>query len=449
MKIFCKLSALILTAIFLIACDSAINEGTNNQANLNRAEEKGGSEPSIEVEPTRTAEGDYKIITAETFKIRVRANQAQRVELFYQPVTAYDRYIKLRELASPTDADKGTFETELRTPQDFHGEIWARAIYSQGEVKETGRLQLVAQSRIENDSNGQKPAGNGAISSQIDDNESARADRKTSGKIERAALQPGNGNVRITVNVPSFMLTLWQDDKEIKTAYVGVGRKSHPIPSGTRSADQIILNPDWIPPDSEWVRLAGIEPYERIPASSSDNPIGKIKIPLGNAYLLHEAQGESDMGNLVSHGCVRILRDDIYELTHLIARARGLSISESEINASRKDNKRRIIELGEDLSVDINYDTIVVEGGILHIYPDVYEQKTNTVEELRAELEGYRIDVSKLDDGVLRKMLDQIDSKTKFVVSLDDIRAGNALERGKVEPLTPYQAKNSQKKNQS
>jgi hypothetical protein len=79
----------------------------------------------------------------------------------------------------------------------------------------------------------------------------------------------------------------------------------------------------------------------------------------------------------------------------------------------------------------------------LRIYPDVYEQKTNTVEELRAELESYKIDVSKLDDAVLKKMLESVNADRKFVVPLADIRAGRALEKGKTEPLTPYQVKKS------
>ena len=90
------------------------------------------------------------------------------------------------------------------------------------------------------------------------------------------------------------------------------------------------------------------------------------------------------MGNLVSHGCVRILRADLFDLTKMITAARSLSISTKEIDKARKDSKRRVIDFGEKITVDINYDTMVVEGGILTIYPDVYEQKTNTVEELRA-----------------------------------------------------------------
>ena len=269
----------------------------------------------------------------------------------------------------------------------------------------------------------------------------------TNGRIERAALKAGDGNVRITVNVPAFTMTLWQGDKEIKSYYVGVGRKNYPIPVGMRSADKIILNPNWIPPDSEWVRSSdSVEPYQKITADDPLNPLGKIKIPLGQAYLLHEAQSPSDIGNLVSHGCVRVLNDDLFEITEMISRARNLSITKNEIAAARNNTERRVIDLNGDVPVDINYDSMVVEKGIFSLYPDVYERKTNTPENLRAKLESYGVDAAKLDDAMLREILGKVDGDHKFTVALADIKAGNAVKNGKIKPLTPQQAKKSEKK---
>lgn len=37
--------------------------------------------------------------------------------------------------------------------------------------------------------------------------------------------------------------------------------------------------------------------------------MGKIKIPLGDAYLIHEAAKPTDIGSLASHGCVRMLTE--------------------------------------------------------------------------------------------------------------------------------------------
>ena len=159
-------------------------------------------------------------------------------------------------------------------------------------------------------------------------NESARSDKFTGGLIERTTLEPGQPDIEITVNVPAFMLTLWQNGKEVKTYPVGVGRKDYPISISEREATEVIWNPNWIPPDSDWVAgRRDVKPGEVIKASDPRNPLGKLKIPLGYGYLIHQAAKPTDLGNLVSHGCIRMLRSDLYDLAEKIVAARMLAVS--------------------------------------------------------------------------------------------------------------------------
>ena len=243
--------------------------------------------------------------------------------------------------------------------------------------------------------------------------ESEREDRLTGGRIERAEFEAGQPDIKLTLNVPSFRLTLWQNGKEVKSYFVGVGMKQYPIYIGEREAREIIWNPPWIPPSSDWVSThKGVRPGEVIKASDPRNPLGKLKIPLGDGYLIHQATGPGNLGNLVSHGCVRMLRSDLYDLAEKIVAA-----------------------LEEPLEFDINYDTLVVEGGTLYIYPDVYDRGTNTVARLRGELRSYGVADSALDDDTLQKMLAEVTRRTKFVVDLRSIGEGRALADGHTEPL--------------
>ncbi len=448
--------------LFIGACQPPSNStqtginGANNMVNTNNAADI-AKQPIIEAAPVSKGDDNYQIVTSDDFKLTVRAVDASEVELFYQPVTTDDRALKLKTLTVPTGDSKDNFVADLKIPEDFNGKVWARVKYGSGDTKETEHLLLAKQVEIEIEPSGTQTNSNqianqtnsnaNAQNQTADTDESARSDKLTNGRIKRGALKAGDGNVRVTVNVPAFTMTLWQSDKEIKSYYIGVGKKDFPIPVGMRSADKIILNPNWIPPDSEWVRKSpDVEPYQKISADDPLNPLGKIKIPLGQAYLLHEAQSPSDIGNLVSHGCVRVLRDDLFEMTQMISKARNLSISNEEIAAARKNSERRVINLDGDIPVDINYDSIIVENGVLTIYPDVYERKTNTVENFRAELESYGVDVSKIDEKTLKEMLDKVNGDQKFVVALAAFKAGKALEKGKIEPLTPQQAKGNGKK---
>jgi murein L,D-transpeptidase YcbB/YkuD len=273
-------------------------------------------------------------------------------------------------------------------------------------------------------------------------NESERSDKLTGGIIETAEFAPDSPDIRLTLNLPSFRLTLWQSGKEVKSYYIGVGMKEHPLYIGDREATQIIWNPDWIPPTSDWVRqMTGVIPGEVIKASDPRNPLGKMKIPLGDSYLIHQAAKMTDVGNLVSHGCVRMPLPDLYDLADKIIAARSAKVSPKRIATAKRSKRTLVVQLDTPLPVDINYDTIVVEAGVLHIYPDVYSRRTNVIRNLRAELESAGVDVSTLDDKLLKRILAKATRRTQFVVETSSIVNGRALEDGKVIPLIPRKQK--------
>ena len=266
--------------------------------------------------------------------------------------------------------------------------------------------------------------------------ESERSDKLTGGRIEKAEFEAGQPDIKLTLNVPSFRLTLWQNGREVRSWNIGVGMKDYPIYIGEREAHEIIWNPPWIPPSSDWVRgHKGVRAGEVIKASDPRNPLGKVKIPLGDGYLIHQAKGPGDLGNLVSHGCVRMMRADLYELAEKIVAARSLPVTRRQIAAAKASKKTLVAALEEPLEFDINYDTLVVEGGVLYIYPDVYDRRTSTVARLRDELSTSGVDASSLDDAELEKMLSSVTRRTKFVVPVASIQQGRALADGHTEPL--------------
>jgi hypothetical protein len=275
-----------------------------------------------------------------------------------------------------------------------------------------------------------------------DRNESERSDKLTGGHVEVAEFAPNEPNIRLTLNIPSFRLTLWQNDKEVKSYFIGVGMKEHPLYIGDREARELIWNPAWIPPDSDWVsEMKGVTPGEVIKASDPRNPLGKMKIPLGGHYLIHQARGMGDVGNLVSHGCVRMPRPELYDLADKIIAARDAPVSPKRIAAAKRSLKTLVVRLEEPVPVDINYDTLVVEDGVLHIYPDVYDRGTNRPAQLRAELEAANVDVSNLQEATIRKMLRKVNRRSQFVVETRSITEGRALEDGRVVPLIPRREK--------
>jgi len=262
--------------------------------------------------------------------------------------------------------------------------------------------------------------------------DSARSDKRTGGHVQKAVLVPGDPNIRVSINLPSFQMTLWQNGKEIRTYPVGIGMAEFPVPASLRRAGSIEWNPVWIPPSSDWIEKSStVKPGEVVLPTDPRNPLGKVKIPLGYGYLIHQAKGPGDMGSLVSHGCIRVMQADIYDLAERIVAARSLDVTPVQIASAKRSKRTLLAPLDPAVTVEITYDTIVVENGQLNIYPDVYKHNRNTVENVRRELETSGVDDSKLTDTQIRKMMAAAVGKRKFGVSVAAIERGSALMSGR------------------
>jgi len=422
MKIILPLIAVLVFGAFLGMCERSHT----------RSDPVATQDPKLEISPLQRERGQWKVAASQTLTLTVSAPGAQTVRILDQP-EGTDEQIELKALTTPSHPATGTFSAELRLPSDFAGVVWAEASYADGTMKGTEPIALAVETATEN--NGKPLAGIGSTGGSVGTDESARSDKFTGGRVEQTQLKMGDPNIRVTVNVPAFQLTLWQNGKEVKTYDIGIGRKNFPVPVGEREARAVIFNPMWIPPDSAWVRRTeGVEPFERIEPDDPRNPLGKIKIPLGGGYLIHAAAKPSDIGRLVSHGCVRMRTEDLFDLAEKIIAAYGWPVSAQQIANAKEGGDRLAVKLDSPLLVDINYDPQVVEGGLLHLYPDVYGRGAFSVESLRAELQGSGVETAKLAEPTLQHLLERVSPGKELVIRVRDIEAGR-FSAGQVQPL--------------
>jgi lipoprotein-anchoring transpeptidase ErfK/SrfK len=365
-------------------------------------------------------------------KLTVTAPGAVRVRFFYKPFEVVGRRIDLG--AIETRDESGEVDAQWNAGPDLAGDVWAEVLYPDGVEERTDVLALAHASAV-TESAVEVPLDH--VGGSVSSAESARSDRLTGGEIERAELDPGDPRVWITVDVPAFRLTLWQDGKEIRSYPIGIGRKAFPLPIGPRKATEIVWNPDWIPPNSAWVEASEkVQPGERIDADDPRNPLGKMKIRLGDAVLIHEAAKPTDIGRLVSHGCVRMLTQDLYDLAEKIVAARSLPVTSDQIEQAKASTTRLAVELDPPVWVDVDYDTAVIEEGHLHLYPDVYGQGGDGLEDLLSELRASGVEARALDEPTFEQMQKRVSQTQEFVVGIDDLEAGHALSAGEAEPLT-------------
>lgn len=222
---------------------------------------------------------------------------------------------------------------------------------------------------------------------------------------DRAEMLPGPNAVptdtRVVVNIPAFRMDVFQDGSLVKSYKVGIGYPQFPLPQGLRRAQTIIFNPTWTPPDSPWVaKMKNVTPGETVAAGDKDNPLGPIKIPIGLPSLIHGGKAPSKIGKFASHGCVGLTNAQVKDFAALLGKASNTNeISDKTINAYLQDKERtQNVKLNQTVPVELRYETIVLEGGKLYIYKDVYAQDTNTEENLRQVLQAHGVKFEDLSE---------------------------------------------------
>jgi lipoprotein-anchoring transpeptidase ErfK/SrfK len=195
-------------------------------------------------------------------------------------------------------------------------------------------------------------------------------------------------DTRVVVNIPAYRMDVFRDGSLVKSYKIGIGYPEFPLPTGLRKAETIIFNPTWTPPDEPWVsKMRGVAVGEKVAAGSKLNPLGPIKIPIGQPSLIHGGKSPAKLGTFASHGCVGLTTPQVQDFSKLLALVAGSEISDKTFLSYSKDKtKTRVVKLGQVIPVELRYETIVVEDGTLHIYRDVYDQDTNTEENLRSVL---------------------------------------------------------------
>jgi lipoprotein-anchoring transpeptidase ErfK/SrfK len=202
---------------------------------------------------------------------------------------------------------------------------------------------------------------------------------------------------RIVVNAPAYRMDVFDQGRLVKSYKIAIGYPQFPLPTGLRKARTIIFNPSWTPPDEPWVaKMKNISAGKKVEAGSRLNPLGSIKVPIGGPSLIHGNKPAGKLGRFASHGCVGLTTPQMREFTKQLAGLGGNSLTDADIaDFTRSKTETKEVKLKQPVPVELRYETIVVEDGSLHIYRDVYEQDTNTEENLRAVLEASGI---KLDD---------------------------------------------------
>jgi lipoprotein-anchoring transpeptidase ErfK/SrfK len=239
------------------------------------------------------------------------------------------------------------------------------------------------------------------------------SNRWSSGEMDAETLTSAKPNAvptdtRIVVNAPAYRMDVFQDGKLAKTYKIGIGYPEFPLPKGMRKAETIIFNPTWTPPDEPWVK-GKVQAGKKVAAGSKLNPLGPIKIPIGLPSLIHGGKQAARLGTFASHGCVGLTDAQVKDFSKILSSISGTTISDEDLQTYEKEkDKTKNVQLAKTIPVELRYETIVVENGKLKIFRDVYEEGTNTEENLRKVLEVYGVSFDQLNETDRRKISDAL-----------------------------------------
>ncbi|WP_227367809.1 L,D-transpeptidase family protein [Halomonas sp. M20] len=125
----------------------------------------------------------------------------------------------------------------------------------------------------------------------------------------------------IVINLAELRLYYYSGEPaSVETYPIGIGRMDWKTPLGTTQITAKVEQPSWYPPQSviaEHAENGDILP--RVVPPGPDNPLGDYAIILGiPGYLIHGTNRPDGVGMRVSHGCIRMLSDDIENLIYRV-----------------------------------------------------------------------------------------------------------------------------------
>ncbi len=235
------------------------------------------------------------------------------------------------------------------------------------------------------------------------------------------------GGIRVSLNIPEQTVRVYDGDQVVKTYPVSVGLPGHDTPHGEFTIQRAEWNPWWRPPARDWAK------DDKVTPPGPNNPMGRVKLFFAPYYYLHGTPHEKDLGTPASHGCVRMRNTDVIELATLLHRRADPTVPAAEIRSIlARPSATRWVGFRAPVPLTIRYEPVVVEGGELRVYKDVYKRNAVHTEAVYQALLAAGYDVSGVSRDTVRALLARAQaSRGTFAVDLEEAGLGTRRLAGR------------------
>ena len=115
----------------------------------------------------------------------------------------------------------------------------------------------------------------------------------------------------ITIDRGAYTLRLFKRLKLVETYPIAVGQVGLETPAGLYNVQNKAVNPAWNVPNSDWAGdLAGTV----VPGGVPENPLKARWMGIYDGAGIHGTDARGSIGTNASHGCIRMLVEDVIEL---------------------------------------------------------------------------------------------------------------------------------------
>jgi L,D-transpeptidase ErfK/SrfK len=182
------------------------------------------------------------------------------------------------------------------------------------------------------------------------------------------------------------------DGVHVSTFPVGVGQEGWNTPLGTTQVVRKREHPVWVVPDSilENHEEHG-QPIEKVWPAGPNNPLGDYAMNLGfKNIVIHGSPYPKGVGVRSSHGCIRMLNEDVEKLYNMVQIGTPVTIIHQPTKIGRLDNKL-YLEAHVPLSQAQYYATGKSTGDLIHniVKGAKYTVQWNEIEKLQNKANGY------------------------------------------------------------
>jgi lipoprotein-anchoring transpeptidase ErfK/SrfK len=226
---------------------------------------------------------------------------------------------------------------QIRIPQPDHALPTSHTQYSRAAIVAAGFL-LAACSGSSSDSNRVNPPPDSGVA-RMDSGLSTRAADNDSAA---AASGPDSADIRFEVDLTARVVRVLGVTSDTLAVHpVAIGSIEWPTQKGSWAINQVVLNPEWIPPDESWAE-------EREPRKPGDpqNPLGRAQLVYDMPRTIHGTNQPASVGKAVSHGSIRVTNTVALALANMVLERTGVdSASDLMARAAAKRSEKHIITL--------------------------------------------------------------------------------------------------------